>query len=145
MALEAWRSHLRKKHEYLPDRDIASSVHLDHLKVLSSALTDFKRQRTALNLWGESAISYKHKRYSVICQKYRIPAEICTPKELMRSVERKDMNILYRKRCCQLNKFYSMLLKDTPGKYRPRIIKKEDLNRRQRNLNPRLPLERTLP
>jgi hypothetical protein len=115
MALEAWRSHLRKKHEYLPDRDIASSVHLDHLKVLSSALTDFKRQRTALNLWGEGAVAYKHERYSVICQKYRIPAEGCTPKELMRSVERKDMNILYRKRCCQLNKFYSMLLKDTPG------------------------------
>jgi hypothetical protein len=115
MALEAWRSHLRKKHEYLPDRNIASSVHLDHLKVFSSALTDFKRQRTALNLWGESAVAYKHERYSVVCQKYRIPAEICTPKELMRSVERKDMNILYRKRCCQLNKFYSMLLKDTPG------------------------------
>jgi hypothetical protein len=50
MALEDWRGHLRKKHEYLPDRDIASSIHLNHLKVLSSALTDFKRQRTALNL-----------------------------------------------------------------------------------------------
>jgi hypothetical protein len=115
MALEAWRNHLRKKHEYLPDRDIASSVHLDHLKVLSSALTDFKRQQTALNLWEEGAVSYKHERYSVICQKYRIPSEVCIPKELMRSVERKDMNMLYQKRCCQLNKFYSMLLKDTPG------------------------------
>jgi hypothetical protein len=115
MALEAWRSHLRKMHEYLPDRDIAKSVHLDHLKVLSSALTDFKKQRTALNLWGESAVAYKHERYALICQKYHIPAEVCSPKELMRSVERKEMNILYRKRCCQLNKFYSMLLKDTPG------------------------------
>jgi hypothetical protein len=115
MALEAWRIHLRKMHEYLPDRDIAKSVHLDHLKVLSSALTDFKKQRTALNLWGESAVAYKHERYGLTCQKYHIPAEFCSPKELMRSVERKEMNILYRKRCCQLNKFYSMLLKDTPG------------------------------
>jgi hypothetical protein len=115
MALEAWMSHLRRKHEYLPDQEIASSVHLDHLKVLSSALSDFKRQRTALNLWGEDAISYRHERYSVICQKYRISAETCSPKELMRSVERRDMNVLYRKRCCQLNKFYSMLIKDTPG------------------------------
>jgi hypothetical protein len=62
MALEAWRSHLRKMHEYLPDRDIPKSVHLDHLKVLSSALTDFKKQRTALNLWGESAVAYKQAR-----------------------------------------------------------------------------------
>jgi hypothetical protein len=115
MALEACRSHLRKMHEYLPDRDIAKSVHLDHLKVLSSALTDFKKQRTALNLWGESAVAYKHERYALICQKYHILAEVCSPKELMRSVERKEMNTLYRKRCCQLNKFYSMLLKDTPG------------------------------
>jgi hypothetical protein len=115
MALKAWRSHLRKMHEYLPDRDIAKSVHLDHLKVLSSALTDFKKQRTALNLWGESAVAYKHERYGFICQKYHIPAEVCSPKELMRSVEQKDMKVLYRKRCCQLNKFYSMLFKDTPG------------------------------
>jgi hypothetical protein len=65
MALEAWRSHLRKMHEYLPDRDIPKATHLDHLKVLSSALTDFKRQRTALNLWGESAVAYKHERYAL--------------------------------------------------------------------------------
>jgi hypothetical protein len=51
----------------------------------------------------------------VICQKYHIPAETYSPKELMRSVERRDMNVLYRKSCCQLNKFYSMLIKDTPG------------------------------
>jgi hypothetical protein len=115
MSLEAWRSHLRKQHDYLPDRDIPKPVHLDHIKIISSAITDFKRQRTALNLWGESAVAYKHERYFQICQKYHIPAEVCTPKELMRSVERKEMNVLYRKRCCQLNKFYSMLLKDTPG------------------------------
>jgi hypothetical protein len=115
MSLEAWRSHLRKQHDYLPDRDIPKSVHLDHIKIISSAITDFKRQRTALNLWGESAVAFKHERYSQICQKYHIPAEVCSPKELMRSVERKEMNTLYRKRCCQLNKFYSMLLKDTPG------------------------------
>jgi hypothetical protein len=115
MSLEAWRSHLRKQHDYLPDRDIPKPVHLDHIKIISSAITDFKRQRTALNLWGESAVAFKHERYAQICQKYHIPSEVCTPKELMRSVERKEMNVLYRKRCCQLNKFYSMILKDTPG------------------------------
>ncbi len=142
MALEAWRSHLRKMHEYLPDRDIPKATHLDHLKVLSSALTDFKRQWTALNLWGEGAVSYKHERYALICQKYHIPPEVCCPKELMRSVERKEMNTLYRKRCCQLNKFYSMLLKDTP---QPRIIKKRGRNRGQQDQNLHLLLERTQP
>jgi hypothetical protein len=115
MALEAWRSHLRDKYEYLPDRALPKEVHLDHIKIISSAITDFKRQRTALNLWGEGAVAFKHERYFQICQKYHIPSEVCTPKELMRSVEQKEMNILYRKRCCQLNKFYSMLLQDTPG------------------------------
>ncbi len=115
MSLEAWRSHFRKQHDYLPDRDIPKPVHLDHIKIISSVITDFKRQRTALNLWGESAVAYKHEKYSQICQKYHIPSEVCTPKELMRSVERKEMNVLYRRRCCQFNKFYSMLLKDTPG------------------------------
>ncbi len=90
MALEAWRSHLRKMHEYLPDRDIAKSVHLDHLKVLSSALTDFKKQRTALNLWGESAVAYKHERYGLICQKYHTPAEVCSPKELLKAIRRTE-------------------------------------------------------
>jgi hypothetical protein len=33
----------------------------------------------------------------------------------MCAVERKDMDVVYRKRCCQLNKFYSMLIKDNPG------------------------------
>ena len=115
MSLEAWRSHLRKQHDYLPDRDIPKSVHLDHIKIISAAITDYKRQRTALNLWGESAVAFKHERYAQMCIKYHIPLEVCTPKELMRSVEQKEMNTLYRKRCCQINKFYSMLLKDTPG------------------------------
>ena len=115
MSLEAWRSHLRKMHEYLPDRDIPKSVHLDHIKILSAAITDYKRQRTTLNLWGESAVAFKHERYAQMGVKYHIPAEVCTPKELMRSVEQREMNTLYRKRCCQINKFYSMLLKDTPG------------------------------
>jgi hypothetical protein len=115
MALEAWRSHLRDKYDYLPDRALPKEVHLDHIKTISSAITDYKRQRTALNLWGESAVAYKHERYAQMCIKYHIPAEICTPKELMRSVEQREMNTLYRKRCCQINKFYSMLLKDTPG------------------------------
>ena len=115
MSLEAWRSHLRKMHEYLPDRDIPKSVHLDHIKILSAAITDYKRQRTTLNLWGESAVAFKHERYAQMGVKYHIPAEVCTPKELMRSVEQREMNTLYRKRCCQINKYYSMLLKDTPG------------------------------
>ncbi len=51
LSLEAWRSHLRNKHDYLPDRRISPTVYLDHIKVFGATLTDFKRQRNALNLW----------------------------------------------------------------------------------------------
>jgi hypothetical protein len=34
----------------------------------------------------------------------------------MSAVERKDMNVVvYRKRCCPINKFYSMIIRDTAG------------------------------
>jgi hypothetical protein len=45
---------------------------------------------------------------------YHVPANSCTPYELMSKVE-KDRSILLRLRCAPLNDFYSMLMEDTPG------------------------------
>jgi hypothetical protein len=115
MASEAWRSHLRNMHDYLPDRKIPPATHLDHVKVLNAAITDYKRQWSNLGLYGKGLLDYKHDQYALICRKYNIPAETCSPKELMDAVERKDMNVVYRKRCIPINKFCSMIIKGTPG------------------------------
>jgi hypothetical protein len=115
MALEAWRSHLRHMHDYLPDRIIPNATHLDHVKILNAALTDYKRQWEKQGLYGRRLLEFNHEQYAPICRKYKIPEETCSPSELMRAVERRDMNVVYRKRCCPINKFYSMIITDTPG------------------------------
>jgi hypothetical protein len=60
-------------------------------------------------------LEFNHEQYATICRKYHIPAETCSPKELMGALERRDKNVVYRKRCCPINKFYSMIIADTPG------------------------------
>ena len=45
---------------------------------------------------------------------YHVPADSCTPYELMSKVD-KDRSILLRLRCAPLNDCYSMLMEDTPG------------------------------
>jgi hypothetical protein len=45
---------------------------------------------------------------------YHVPANSCTPYELMSKVD-KDRSILLRLRCAPLNDFYSILMEDTPG------------------------------
>jgi hypothetical protein len=102
-------------HDYLPDRILPKETHLDHVKVLNAALTDYKRQWEKQGLYGRRLLEFNHEQYAPICKKYKIPEETCSPSELMRAVERKDMNVVYRKRCCPINKFYSMIITDTPG------------------------------
>jgi hypothetical protein len=103
MALEAWRNHLRNMHDYLPDRVIPPATHLDHVKVLNAAITDYKRQWSKLELYGKGLLDYKHDQYALICRKYNIPVETCSLKELMGAVERKDMNVVYRIQCRRMS------------------------------------------
>jgi hypothetical protein len=63
----------------------------------------------------ETTIRIQSRTIAPICRKYYIPEETCSPKELMGALERRDMNVVYRKRCCPINKFYSMIITDTPG------------------------------
>ncbi len=43
MAIGAWRYHLRKRGEYLPDRRLPDQVQVDHVRILSAALRDYKK------------------------------------------------------------------------------------------------------
>ncbi len=56
MAIGAWKYHLRKRGEYLPDRLLPDHVHLDHVRILSAALRDYKRLRIDTNMsWIQTA------------------------------------------------------------------------------------------
>ncbi len=66
LSLEAWRSHLKNMHEYLPDRKISPATHPHHVKALNAALTEYKRQRDKLGLYGKGLLELKHEKYALI-------------------------------------------------------------------------------
>jgi hypothetical protein len=116
-SLEAWRTRLRAMHDYIPDRMWDNNVHLDRVKILQAALSSFKKEResgNAMKLHGRTLAEYPHGRYESLQKQYRIPQEVCPPKELMGNLTQNE-DILYRFRCCPVNRYYSMLLEDTPG------------------------------
>jgi hypothetical protein len=113
-SLVAWRHHLRCHGEYKPDRFLPSTVQLTHAKILMSALSNFKEQRIRNQFSHRAKLFYKHDQYSVMYKTYHVPADTCTPYELMSKVD-SDRDILYRFRCAPLSDFYSMLMEDIPG------------------------------
>jgi hypothetical protein len=101
-------------HDYIPDRAWAEHVHLDKVKVLQAALSNFKRSVAEQHLHGRDVLNYRHdKKYEYMRQQHHIPENTCTPKELY--VKMGDGNQLYLHRCVPLSRFYSMLIEDTPG------------------------------
>ena len=113
-SLIAWRHHLRCQNIYKPDKLLARQTHEAHVKILMSALTSFKRERQQGQFTHKAKLFFKHEGYSMMYKSYNVPANSCTPYELMSKVD-KDRSILLRLRCAPLNDFYSMLMEDTPG------------------------------
>jgi hypothetical protein len=113
-SLIAWRHHLTCQNEYKPDKLLARQTHEAHVKILMSALTSFKRERQQNQFSHKAKLFFKHEGYSMMYTSYNVPANSCTPYELMSKVD-KDRSILLRLRCAPLNDFYSMLMEDTPG------------------------------
>jgi hypothetical protein len=74
----------------------------------------FKRERQQGQFTQKAKLFFKHEGYSMMYKSYNVPANSCTPYELMSKVD-KDRGILLRLRCAPLNDFYSMLMEDTPG------------------------------
>ncbi len=112
-SLIAWKHHLRCQNEYKPDKLLASTTHEAHVKILMSALTSFKRERQQNQLTYKAKLFFKHEGYSMMYTSYHVPANSCTPYELMNKVDQ-DRGILLRLRRAPLNDFYSMLMEDTP-------------------------------
>jgi hypothetical protein len=108
-SLIAWRNHLKSHGEYKSDRVLPSENHLTHAKILMAALSNFKHERIKNELTPRAKLFYKHDRYSIMYRSYHVPADTCSPYELMSKVD-KDRDILYRLRCAPLNEFYSMLI-----------------------------------
>ncbi len=105
-SLEAWRARLRAMHDYIPDRMWDKSVHLDRVKILQAALSNFKGEREtgkAMKLHGRALAEYPHGRYESLQKQYKIPQEVCPPKELMGNLTQNE-DILYRFRCCPVNR-----------------------------------------
>jgi hypothetical protein len=113
-SLIAWRHHLRCQNEYKPDKLLPRTTHETHAKILMSALTSFKRERQKNQFTYKAKLLFKHEGYSIMYKSYHVPADSCTPYELMSKVD-KDRSILLRLRCAPLNDYYSMLMEDTPG------------------------------
>jgi hypothetical protein len=113
LTLEAWRARLRAMHDYIPDRAWAQHVHLDKVKVLQVALSNFKRNVAEQQLHGRDVLNYRHDKYEYMRQQYHVPENTCTPKELYSKMA--DGNQLYLHKCVPLSRFYSMLIEDTPG------------------------------
>ncbi len=113
LTLEAWRARLRAMHDYIPDRAWAEHVHLDKVKVLKAALSNFKRSVAEQHLHGRDVLNYRHDKYEYMRQHYHVPENTCTPKELYAKMA--DGNQLNLHRCVPLSRFYSMLIEDTPG------------------------------
>ena len=110
----AWRHHLRSQNAYKPDKLLPIETHETHVKILMSALTNFKKERQQNKLAYKAKLFFKHDGYSMMYKSYNVPANACTPYELMSKVDQ-DRNILLRFRCAPLNDFYSMIMEDTPG------------------------------
>jgi hypothetical protein len=113
-SLIAWRNHLKSQGEYKPDRRLPSETHLKHIKILMAALSNFRHERIRNDLKPRAKLFYTHDQYSFMYMSYHVPADTCSPYELMSKVD-KDRDILYRLRCVPLSEFYSMLMEDTPG------------------------------
>jgi hypothetical protein len=112
-SLIAWRHHLKCHGECKPDRYLPNETSLTHAKILMSALSSFKEQRIKNQFTHRARLFYKHDQYSVMYKSYHVPADTCTPYELMSKVD-SNRDILYRLRCALLNEFYNMLMEDTP-------------------------------
>jgi hypothetical protein len=78
-----------------------------------SALSSFKFQRIKNQLTNRAKLFYKHDQHAMLYSSYYVPAESCSPYELMSKVDL-DRDILYRLRCAPLNEFYSMPMEDMP-------------------------------
>jgi hypothetical protein len=111
LTLEAWRARLRNKHEYAPDRDYSKENHLTKIKILQSALTNWKRDTWRLS--RQEQLEYRHEHYQHLSQVYSIPADLCSVAELYEKM--KDGSQLERYRCVPVCHYYRMLMEDTPG------------------------------
>ena len=100
-SLIAWRTHLKSRGDYRPDRRLPDETHLSHAKILMAALTNFKAERIRNELTFKAKLFYKHDRFSAMYKSYYVPADTCSPYELMSKVDL-DRDILYRLRCAPL-------------------------------------------
>ncbi len=99
---------------YLSTRKWDLEVHLDKVKILQAALSNFKRDPDARQLSGRRAlVEWTHSRYESLQRNYHIPKNTCSPRDFAKNIE--DGNFLYQKRCVPICWYYSMLIRDTPG------------------------------
>jgi hypothetical protein len=102
---------LRKRHQYLPDRDYSVENHLIKIRILQSALSNAKA--SSWRLRGKELVEYPHEHYKPLKQSYGIPEGICSAAELYGRIH--DGAQLERFRCVPVSHYYSMLMEDTPG------------------------------
>ncbi len=89
-------------------------VHGKHLRILQAAIKDYKVENRSQRLDGKALLEFGHPRYSHLQQQYGIPQRLRTGKELT-DYSKKDPSVLRQYRCLPINRYYSMLLENTPG------------------------------
>jgi hypothetical protein len=89
-SLIAWRHHMRCQNNYKPDKMLPKETQQAHVKILMSALTSFKRERQHNQFTYRAKLFFKHKHegYSMMYKSYSVPANSCSPFELMSKVDK---------------------------------------------------------
>ena len=111
-ALRLWKDRLIKSGDYVPHQQRAHKAHIEKIKVLRGAMTDFLASIPLDNPAG--ALTFSHGKFGPIQREYHIPLFYCEPERFFREVA-KESNILYNKRVCSVWDFYDYLSRDTPG------------------------------
>jgi hypothetical protein len=97
LSLEAWRTRCRRLHDYIPDRNWDMEVHLDKVKILQAALTNFKRDPDSRQMSGRALVEWAHGRYESLQRDYHIPKGTCSIRDFAKNIA--DGDFLYEKRC----------------------------------------------
>jgi hypothetical protein len=111
-ALKLWKDRLIKSGDYVPHQHRSHKAHIEKIKVLRGAMTDYLASIPVGN--PSEALTFTHGRFGPIQRDNHIPLFYCEPEKFFKDVAR-ESNILYNKRVCSLWDFYDYLSRDTPG------------------------------
>jgi hypothetical protein len=109
-ALDLRKNYLIKSEEYIPHQQRSEDRHLERIRVLKGAMSDYTRFNPA----GPQSVPFQHPRFEPLQREYNIPMHYKSPAFFFKEVE-SNLGALFKYRLCSVWEFYDLLCKDTPG------------------------------